>query len=156
MTCADKSLFERPPELYGTFGEAARRATREDQYPETGRFGEYTGSRWREVFNYNGVLPQESVDHGMKNICPKAGDVLIMPEVRLMVTLYVILGRQRYRQPRALCSGVYAYRACPPTLADCNCDCAFCIGPHTWCIAVAAHQPRAIRDVDDHHSKRSR
>lgn len=80
LACADKSLFERPPELYGAFGEAARRATREDQYPETGRFGEYTGARWREVFDYNGVLPEESVDHGMKNICPRAGDVLIMPE----------------------------------------------------------------------------
>jgi hypothetical protein len=27
-----------------------------------------------------GVLPAESVDHGMKALCPKAGDVLIMPE----------------------------------------------------------------------------
>ena len=44
LTCADKSLFERPPELYGKFGEAARRATRQDQYPETGRFGEFTGA----------------------------------------------------------------------------------------------------------------
>ena len=44
LTRADKSLFERPPELYGKFGEAARRATRQDQYPETGRFGEFTGA----------------------------------------------------------------------------------------------------------------
>lgn len=80
LNCVDKSLFERPPELYGKFGEAARRATREDQYPDIARFGEYTGSRWREVFDYHGVLPQESLDHGMKNICPRAGDVLVMPE----------------------------------------------------------------------------
>ena len=44
LTRADKSLFERPPELYGKFGEAARRATRQDQYPETGRFGDFTGA----------------------------------------------------------------------------------------------------------------
>ena len=47
LTRADKSLFERPPELYGKFGEAARRATRQDQYPETGRFGEFTGAPQR-------------------------------------------------------------------------------------------------------------
>ena len=27
----------------GKFGEGARRATRQDQYPETGKFGEFTG-----------------------------------------------------------------------------------------------------------------
>ena len=47
LTRADKSLFERPPELYGKFGEAARRATRQDQYPETGRFGDFTGASQR-------------------------------------------------------------------------------------------------------------
>lgn len=32
------------------------------------------------MFGYEGTLPKDSVDNGLKAICPRAGDVLIMPE----------------------------------------------------------------------------
>lgn len=75
-----KSAFERPHDLFGQFGEAHRRLWREDQYPATAKFGRHTGARWRDVFSFDGSLPEEDVEHGLRALAPAAGDVLIMPE----------------------------------------------------------------------------
>ena len=63
---ADKASFTRPLGLYGSYGLAARKA-------------------FRENGNANRVssempLPEEHRKIGMTPICPKAGDMMIMPE----------------------------------------------------------------------------
>jgi hypothetical protein len=75
-----KSNFERPHELYGAYGEAERRKFRQDQYPATGNFGEFTGAKWHDLFGFDGTLDDEATEMGMRALTPKAGDVLIMPE----------------------------------------------------------------------------
>ena len=64
--CADKASFTRPLGLYGSYGLAARKA-------------------FRENGNANRVssempLPEEYRKIGMTPICPRAGDMMIMPE----------------------------------------------------------------------------
>ena len=64
--CADKASFTRPLGLYGSYGLAARKA-------------------FRENGNANRVssempLPEEHRKIGMTPICPRAGDMMIMPE----------------------------------------------------------------------------
>ena len=81
MICSShKSNFERPHHLFGTYGEAERRKWRQDQYPATGNFGEFTGAKWHDLFQFDGTLDEDAVDMGLKALTPKAGDVLIMPE----------------------------------------------------------------------------
>ncbi len=75
-----KSNFERPHHLYGIYGEAERRKWRQDQYPATGNFGEYTGAKWHDLFRFDGTLDEDAADMGLKALTPKAGDVLVMPE----------------------------------------------------------------------------
>ena len=62
------------------YRQAARRKYRQDQYPATGDFGEFTGAKWHDLFEYDGTLEEEATEMGMRAICAKAGDVLIMPE----------------------------------------------------------------------------
>ena len=47
---------------YGTYGEAMRRKYRQDQYPATGQFGEFTGDKWRDLFAFDGTLDEDAVD----------------------------------------------------------------------------------------------
>jgi hypothetical protein len=66
-----KSNFERPYEFFGKYGEAHRRQFREDQYPGTGKFGEFAGKRWHDLFEFDGTLDEEAMEMGMRAVCPK-------------------------------------------------------------------------------------
>ena len=62
-----------PGHRYGTYGETERRKYRQDQYPATGNFGQFTGAKWHDLFAFDGTLDEEATDMGMKALTPKAG-----------------------------------------------------------------------------------
>ena len=71
-----KSSFPRPHGLFGTYGFGARKAFRENGN---------VNIKASEM-----PLPESYKKLGMKPICPNAGDMMVMPEVRSPPNDYLI------------------------------------------------------------------